>query len=66
MAAVQVGDRIEIESEKVGSPVRTGVVLQVEGRLLRVRWDDGRESTFIPSAGAVRIVERAAGGSDDG
>ena len=58
MATVRVGDRIEVESEKVGSPTRVGVVTQVEGHMLHVRWDTGRESMFIPSAGAIRVVER--------
>jgi hypothetical protein len=59
---VQVGDRIEIESEKVGSPIRGGVVVEVDGRLLRVRWDSGTESTYVPSAGAMRVVGRAEEG----
>jgi hypothetical protein len=56
MATVRVGDRIEVESEKVGSRTRAGVVTQVEGHLLWVRWDAGGESIFIPSAGVVRVV----------
>lgn len=53
---IKPGDRIEVESEKVGSATRCGEVLGLEGRLLRVRWDDGRESMYVPSAGAVRVV----------
>ncbi|MES4792163.1 MAG: DUF1918 domain-containing protein [Chloroflexota bacterium] len=52
----QVGDRIEVESERVGQPPHTGVVTAVTGRLLHVRWSDGRETTFVPSAGSVRVV----------
>ena len=60
MATVQIGDRIEVESEKVGSPTRAGVVTRVEGQMLWVQWDAGGESMFIPSAGALRVVGRAA------
>ena len=56
MASVRVGDRIEVESEKVGSPIRCGVVIEVEGRLLQVRWDSGEQSMLFPSAGVVRVV----------
>jgi Domain of unknown function (DUF1918) len=55
---IKVGDRIEVESEKVGSATRCGEVVALEGRMLRVRWDDGRESMYIPSAGAVRVVDK--------
>jgi Domain of unknown function (DUF1918) len=58
---VQVGDRILVESEKVGSSTRAGVVTAIEGRLLTVRWDGGRESIFIPSAGSMRVLEAAGG-----
>jgi hypothetical protein len=56
MATVRVGDRIEVESEKVGSPTRVGLVLQAEGGQLRVRWDSGRESWFFPSVLRLRFV----------
>jgi hypothetical protein len=47
---VEVGDRVVVESEKVGTVTRGGVVMAVEGRLIAVRWDSGSESVFIPSA----------------
>jgi Domain of unknown function (DUF1918) len=56
---VQIGDRIEVESEKVGSATRCGVVTAIEGRLLTVRWDNGRESMFIPSAGSMRVLTKS-------
>ena len=52
------GDRIIVESERVQQPAREGVieeVLQADPPRFRVRWDDGRESIFTPSAGAARI-----------
>jgi hypothetical protein len=55
-----VGDRIIVESEKVGQAPREGEILEVIespfGTRYRVRWDDGRESTFRPTAGSARIV----------
>jgi Domain of unknown function (DUF1918) len=60
----KVGDRIVVESEKVGKLPREGELLEViaasGGTRYRVRWDDGHESTFQPSAGSSRIVPKAA------
>lgn len=53
---VQVGDRVVLESERVGRPSQTGVITGTHGELLHVRWDSGKESSFIPSAGALRVV----------
>ncbi len=53
-----VGDRIIVESEKVAQPGRAGLieeVLQENPPRYRVRWEDGRESIFSPSAGSARI-----------
>ena len=47
---VEVGDRVLVESETVGTVTRGGVVMAVEGRLITVRWDSGSESVFVPSA----------------
>ena len=56
----RVGDRIVLESEKVGQPDRTGEILGIVesplGVNYRVRWDDGRETEFRPKSGSVRIV----------
>jgi hypothetical protein len=56
----KVGDRIVVESEKVGQPDREGTILEVieasYGTRYRVQWDDGHESTIRPSAGSARIV----------
>jgi hypothetical protein len=65
----KIGDRIVVETEKVGQPLREGEILEVtEGSLgtrYRVRWDDGHESVFTPSVGSARIVE-AGGPSAEG
>jgi hypothetical protein len=56
----KTGDRIVLESEKVGKPVREGEILEVfespSGVNYRIRWDDGHESEFRPSAGSARII----------
>jgi hypothetical protein len=56
----KVGDRIILESEKVGQPDRTGEILGIVDSPLgvdyRVRWDDGHETEFRPKAGSARIV----------
>ena len=59
---VSKGDRLIMESERVGQPSRTGTVVEVlsaEPLRLLVRWENGTESTVTPDAGAAR-VEHAA------
>ncbi len=56
---VEVGSRIVVESEKVGTPSRSGVVLAVEGDLVKVHWDNEEETTFLPAAGSLRVVSEA-------
>jgi hypothetical protein len=56
-----VGDRIVVESERVAQPGRAGVieeVLQQEPPRYLVRWEDGRTSSFVPSAGAAQIEQK--------
>jgi hypothetical protein len=59
----RVGDRIVVESEKVGQAPREGTILEVieasYGLRYRVRWDDDHESTIRPSAGSARIIARS-------
>ena len=56
-----VGDRILVESEKVGVPEREGEIVEVIVHDLhtefRVRWDDGHISEIRPTAGSYRVVE---------
>jgi hypothetical protein len=53
------GDRIIIESERVGTRDRVGEILEVHESTLgpdyRVRWDDGRVTEIRPKAGSARI-----------
>ena len=62
---VKVGDRIGVESNRVGQPMREGVVLEVlssaSGIHYRVRWADGHESVFFPSAGSMSIIAGGEG-----
>jgi hypothetical protein len=55
-----VGDRIRIESRKVGQAQRDGVVTEVIGGLLRIKWSTGEESTVVPGPGAVAVVGKVA------
>jgi Domain of unknown function (DUF1918) len=43
-----VGDRVHVASRKLGQPPREGVVIGLSGRLVRVRWATGEESTIVP------------------
>ena len=55
-----VGDRIVVESQKVGTAAREGDILEVlettVGINYRVRWEDGHETEFRPAAGIARII----------
>ena len=57
--AAKVGDRIVVESEKVGIAERRGEILEVIAHEIRteyrVRWDDGRETGIRPYAGTIRF-----------
>jgi hypothetical protein len=53
---VEVGDRIEVESEKVGESARTGMVIGVVGSLIKIKWDDGTETSMVPGAGSLRVA----------
>ena len=55
---VDVGDRVVIESEKVGVEPRAGVITAVEGTMVHVRWDSGEETSFVPAAGSMAVVGR--------
>jgi hypothetical protein len=56
-----VGDRIIVESNKVGQKAREGVILEVittpASSHYRVQWDDGVETTLWPGA-SVRTVHQ--------
>jgi len=61
----RVGDRIIVESEKVGRKARQGEILEVVasplGTSFRVRWEDGHESTFRPAAGSATTIHPRKG-----
>jgi hypothetical protein len=56
-----VGDRIVVDSNKVGQKPREGVILEVietpASSHYRVQWDDGVETTLWPS-GSVRTIHQ--------
>jgi hypothetical protein len=60
---LEIGDRVEVESESTERPPRTGVVRDKLGsdpspRYL-IRWDDGHESIYTPAAGALHRLSGA-------
>ena len=52
----EVGDRVAATSK---AAARSGVVTAVTGSLLRVRWDTGEETSFVPAAGALSVIAKA-------
>ena len=56
------GDRVEVESESTDRPARRGAIAEVVRETpprYRIRWDDGHESIYTPSSGALRREEAA-------
>lgn len=55
------GDRISVDSQKAGEVSRQGTILEIiehdYGTSYRVRWDDGHETTFRPTAGTVHTLQ---------
>ena len=60
--AIEVGKRVEAESESTNRAPRAGVIEQVlrgdPSPRYRVRWDDGHESIYTPASGALRVQRR--------
>jgi Domain of unknown function (DUF1918) len=58
------GDRIVVESAKVGSASRSGRILEVlggpAGEHYRVQWEDGRQTEFFPGADAKVVPSSAS------
>ena len=54
--SADVGDRIEVTTNTLGVPPRCGEVIERTGSSLRVHWDDGHESVFVPSSNC-RVID---------
>ncbi|HUZ41011.1 MAG TPA: DUF1918 domain-containing protein [Acidimicrobiales bacterium] len=60
-----VGDHVRVHSKKVGEASRDGVVVDVIGQLLRIRWMTGEESTMVPGPGSLAVIEKKELSSDN-
>ena len=60
---LKVGNRIKVEAESTERSPRTGVIEEVVSEApsprYRIRWDDGHESIYTPTAGALGPAEPA-------
>ena len=67
--AFDVGKRVVAESESTEHPPRTGVIEEVlkgdPSPRYRIRWDDGHETIYTPTAGALQ-AGRGRGGRRKG
>lgn len=67
MSDVKVGDRVSIDSFKVGQPRREGTVEDVtegvSGIRYQIRWEDGHTSFFSPKGGNLIVEKRARSSS---
>jgi hypothetical protein len=61
----RAGDRIVMDSGKVGVPTRQGEILKVIPHVshveFRVRWDDGHLTEIRPAGASYRILSKAEG-----
>ena len=60
----KAGDRLVVESEKVGQATRTGIIEEVlaeDPPRYRVQWEDGRTTLYTPQAGAAKIEAAGQG-----
>ena len=57
---VNIGDRIRLSSMK--GPDREGVVTDVMGSLLKVRWSSQEETTCAPAPGTLTVLAAATVG----
>ncbi len=61
--AFHVGDRVVAESESTARSARAGTVREVireDPPRYRIAWDDGHESLYTPSAGALHAERERA------
>jgi hypothetical protein len=63
--ALKVGDKCEQQARSTERPTRTGKVQEVlrgdPSPRYRIRWDDGHETVFTPSAGSLhKLVGKKA------
>ena len=52
----RTGDRVAVESVEAGVDRRAGTVTRVAGQVVRVHWDDGHDSAFVPPAGSMQLM----------
>jgi hypothetical protein len=50
------GDRVVVEGTKIGGARREGVLVELSGALIKVRWNEGGETMMAPGAGAVTFL----------
>ena len=56
------GDRVVVEGTKIGGARREGVLVELSGTLIKVRWNEGGETMMAPGAGAVTFLPGKAKG----
>ena len=52
----EIGDQIEVMGTKVDQAPRIGVVTDVRGRMLTVRWATGDQTVFVPAPGTLTVL----------
>ena len=50
------GDRVVVEGTKIGGARREGILVELSGTLIKVRWNEGGETMMAPGAGAVTFL----------
>jgi hypothetical protein len=55
----EVGDEIQVVGTKVDQAARSGVVTDVQGRMITVQWAAGNQTVFVPASGTLTVLGRA-------
>ena len=55
----EVGDRVAVASNKMGTPPREGVVRAVSGRMITVEWANGGSTMLTAAPGSIQVLGRS-------
>jgi hypothetical protein len=55
----EVGDRVAVASNKMGTPPREGVVTAVSGRMITIEWSNGGQTMLTAAPGSIQVLGRS-------
>jgi hypothetical protein len=55
----EVGDRVAVASNKMGTPPREGIVRAVSGRMVSIEWSNGGQTMLTAAPGSIQVLGRS-------